>query len=95
MPLGAIYVGRGSRWGNPFIVGQHGTRAECVELFRKLVVDGLLCISIDRKTAMVQKELLYQVTYDLEELRGHDLACWCPLDDKPCHADVYLEIANR
>lgn len=27
-------------------------------------------------------------------LRGHDLACWCPLD-QPCHADVLLELANR
>jgi hypothetical protein len=26
-------------------------------------------------------------------LRGHDLCCWCPLD-RPCHADVVLEIAN-
>ena len=26
-------------------------------------------------------------------LRGHDLACWCPLD-QPCHADVLLEVAN-
>lgn len=30
----------------------------------------------------------------LEELRGHDLACWCPLD-APCHADVLLRLANR
>jgi len=29
----------------------------------------------------------------LAPLRGHDLACWCPLD-QPCHADVLLEIAN-
>lgn len=27
-------------------------------------------------------------------LRGHDLACWCPLD-QPCHADVLLDYANR
>ena len=26
-------------------------------------------------------------------LRGHDLACWCPLDS-PCHADVLLPLAN-
>ena len=26
-------------------------------------------------------------------LRGHDLACWCPLD-APCHGDVLLELAN-
>ena len=30
----------------------------------------------------------------LDELRGLDLACWCPLD-QPCHADVLLELANR
>ena len=29
----------------------------------------------------------------LAPLRGHDLACWCPLD-QPCHADVLLELAN-
>jgi hypothetical protein len=27
------------------------------------------------------------------ELRGKDLACWCP-PDQPCHADVLLELAN-
>lgn len=27
------------------------------------------------------------------ELSGHDLACWCPLD-QPCHADVLLRVAN-
>jgi hypothetical protein len=29
----------------------------------------------------------------LGELRGKNLACWCPLD-QPCHADVLLELAN-
>ena len=28
------------------------------------------------------------------ELRGKNLACWCPLD-QPCHADVLLWIANE
>jgi hypothetical protein len=27
------------------------------------------------------------------ELRGRDLACYCPLD-APCHADILLEVAN-
>lgn len=27
------------------------------------------------------------------DLAGHDLMCWCPLD-RPCHADVLLELAN-
>lgn len=28
-----------------------------------------------------------------KELKGKNLACWCPLD-QTCHADVLLEIAN-
>jgi hypothetical protein len=28
-----------------------------------------------------------------EQLRGRNLACWCPLDG-PCHAEVWLKIAN-
>jgi hypothetical protein len=28
------------------------------------------------------------------ELRGRDLACYCPLDG-PCHADVLLAVANE
>ena len=34
------------------------------------------------------------VVPDLAPLRGHDLACWCRLDE-PCHGDVLLEMANR
>lgn len=30
MPSGAIYVGRGSRWGNPFRIGVDGDASECV-----------------------------------------------------------------
>lgn len=29
----------------------------------------------------------------VRQLRGKDLACWCPLD-APCHADVLLRIVN-
>jgi hypothetical protein len=44
-----------------------------------------------------RSDILDQLTrgaVDLSPLRGHDLACWCPLD-QPCHADVLLELANR
>lgn len=27
------------------------------------------------------------------ELKGKNLACWCPLD-RPCHADTLLALAN-
>jgi hypothetical protein len=31
---------------------------------------------------------------DFAEIRGRNLACWCPLDGL-CHADVLLKLANR
>lgn len=74
MPKGAVYVGRPSRWGNPF----RGSGVEHdVAAFRYLVQARL-----DRRPQY------------LAPLRGHDLACWCPLE-QPCHADVLLELANR
>lgn len=36
----------------------------------------------------------HELAAAIRDLRGHDLACWCPLD-QPCHADVLLELANR
>jgi hypothetical protein len=29
-----VYIGRPSKWGNPFTIGVHGTRAECIEKYR-------------------------------------------------------------
>jgi hypothetical protein len=34
-PANSIYVGRPSCFGNPFIIGKHGTRAEVIALFEK------------------------------------------------------------
>jgi hypothetical protein len=71
MPENAVYVGRGSRWGNPCIMRDESDRADAVAWFEAHVAPKV----------------------DVAELRGKDLACWCPLD-QPCHADVLLEIAN-
>ncbi len=30
IPAGAVYIGRGSPWGNPFIIGRDGTREDVV-----------------------------------------------------------------
>ncbi len=29
-----VYIGRPSKWGNPFVIGRDGTRAEVVEKYR-------------------------------------------------------------
>ncbi len=34
MPEGAVYVGRPTRWGNPFAIGDGVTRGEAVSRYR-------------------------------------------------------------
>jgi len=85
MPENTVYVGRPSKWGNPYQV-KDGDRASAVRAFRSELewyLSGKGCIA--EKTEQVKK--------GLAELRGKNLACWCPLD-QPCHADVLIEIAN-
>lgn len=39
VPLGAIYVGRPTVYGNPFVIGRDGTREEVIEKYRLYVAD--------------------------------------------------------
>lgn len=34
-PADAVYIGRGSPWGNPFVIGIHGGRDDVCDLFEK------------------------------------------------------------
>ena len=79
MPENCVYVGRPSKWGNPLIVGVHGTAAECVHLF---------AMDIGFQNSRLDFEF-----DEIKQLRGKNLACWCPIG-ADCHADVLLEIAN-
>lgn len=110
MPDRAFYVGRPSRFGNPFTVagareaGYLGTDAELLAM----------CVREHRVwlagTDPVHQDWYWNGSgrrYDritvrahLHELAGLDLACWCPLTRPdgtrhPCHADVLLELANQ
>ncbi|WP_088348935.1 MULTISPECIES: DUF4326 domain-containing protein [Rhodomicrobium] len=92
MPENTVKVDRATRWGNPFIVGQDGSRAECVELYRALLA-GQTCPTCKTPVAQ-QRAARDHVFSHIAELRGKNLACWCPLDG-PCHGDVLLELAYK
>jgi hypothetical protein len=81
MPEGAVYVGRPTRWGNPFKISAQCTAAECVAHYRQTWEDYLA-----NEPRGAERLRL--------NLGGKDLACWCPID-QPCHADVLLDLANR
>lgn len=91
MPPGTVKVDRTGPWGNPFVVGRDGTRAECVDLYAKLMA-GYVAVS---GPASVQDQLAARrhVVENIDALRGKNLACWCS-HDGPCHGDVLLKMAN-
>ena len=35
-----VYIGRGSKWGNPFKIGEHGTREEVIALYKAHILDS-------------------------------------------------------
>jgi hypothetical protein len=103
MPAGAVYVGRPTRWGNPFTFP-----FVPVDLSIQLYSNAVRGIW-DTKPVVTFSDESLQAVYDAWrnwmsrhdghpteaawDLRDKDLACWCPLD-QPCHADVLLALAN-
>lgn len=41
VPSGAVYIGRGSKWGNRFIIGVDGTRDEVIAKFEADIPEDL------------------------------------------------------
>ena len=105
MPENAVYVGRPTKWGNPFWHVQkfHGLDRALL-LYRNLFEGWNPSAVVDWPDGYV-----HQVYEDhckwgkrikgnptdaaISELRGKDLACFCPPNQR-CHADILLEIAN-
>lgn len=108
MPEGAIHVARPSRWGNLWSIGGMAHIETCPS------ATGPVCFTVTRESAValfriyVESRVLFEHGW-LDPLRGHDLACWCPLceahrdglplgvacaDCAPCHGDVLLTLAN-
>ena len=87
MPPNTVKVDRSTRWGNPYRLHGDGypmTPQTAVELFSRLLAE---------QRGWVMRDRLATLDDVRRELRGKNLACWCPLD-KPCHADVLLRLAN-
>jgi hypothetical protein len=82
-PVGAVYVGRPTAWGNPF-----ETAREFRMWLNHCVPPG--CNYHDFMRLIPQRDAIEQ---QIENLRGKQLLCWCRLDQE-CHADVLCELAN-
>ncbi|MHB1201323.1 MAG: A1S_2505 family phage non-structural protein [Polaromonas sp.] len=73
MPMGSVYVGRGSALGNPFVIGEHGTREEVIAAY-----GAWLDAEIAKRNPVVLTALA-----GLRE--DSSLLCYCT--PAPCHAE--------
>lgn len=103
--LPIVYVGRPSKWGSPFFVNP----ARTLEKHNppEIIGDIFACknareaVQQYKRTCIGSKlRLHFQVENIIKELKGKNLCCWCPLEDKdgnkvPCHADILLRLANN
>ena len=106
MPKGAIYVGRGSKWGNPFKLINNQIYYQAMgEWFHydygkyadiKDVVKLFRDLLISPSSPIADPEIIARFVWmnnHIRELKGKDLSCWCSLS-APCHCDPLLELAN-
>lgn len=81
-----VYIGRPSKWGNPFS-HMENTLAEFKVKDRDEAVDKYEEYLLEKMKSPTFVKMMKS------ELKGKDLMCWC----KParCHGDVLLKYANE
>lgn len=86
IPDGAVYIGRGSKWGNIFT-----HRRDVAEKSGGKV---MLVSSRDEAVERYQKYIWnnQELRSHLPELQGRDLVCYCA--PQRCHGDVLVAMAN-
>lgn len=81
-PENTKFVGRPTKWGNPFVVAWEGVKKE-------MWMDNW-CESIDHCLESYDMWLEFMINDDpefLEPLRDKNLSCFCKLSDR-CHVDI-------
>lgn len=108
MPANTVKVARPGKWGNPYLVQPKGQfyADEAVRLFEGIAdgcwspslvesyVDSVAAMIYEKRCAWTKRIGCHPLEAMRSELRGKNLACWCPLG-APCHADVLLRMANQ
>lgn len=97
MPPNTVYVGRGSKYGNPITIESAGSAEEAVRLFKlflQMPASRLAGWAKDPLRGLHLCAFRNKLKKSIADLRGKNLACWCATD-RPCHADVLLKEANR
>ena len=97
LPPDTVYVGRPTKWGNPFMAKRWG-HAKSVILHKAWLSGQIGALTLERMgfhPAEIDalERLRCRVLTDLHQLAGKHLACWCPVSSEWCHANTLLVMA--
>lgn len=91
MPKNTKYVGRPTKFGNPFRADELGAK-EAVKRYKECILNNAMCYYyFDEIEASIQFDRFKWMAENLEQLRRFDLACFCHLD-VICHVDILIEL---
>lgn len=94
LPENTVYVGRPTKFGNPFLVSEFGAE-KAVEMYRECILNNAMVYThIDEIMASILFDRFKWISENLSLLKGKDLVCFCKLNN-PCHADVLIELCNK
>jgi hypothetical protein len=96
MPPNTVKVDRSTKWGNPYDWRDYLDAWKTEFGYGVISSDEVGREDWCRAMAVAAFREDIQdgaIVLPLHELRGLNLACWCP-PHSPCHANVLLEIAN-
>jgi hypothetical protein len=103
-PEGAVYVGRPTRYGNPYQLTRVGSVWVVYVQVENSDRPRTISTGFDERAARQEAVDLFrdmfrtpggaeQGEHFARQLQGRDLMCWCA-PDMPCHADVLLDLCN-
>jgi hypothetical protein len=88
-PPNAVFVGSRTKWANPFVMGG------ITKPYAPRTKENMMPIVelVDEFRRYAEKKYRENPSW-VDPLIDKDLLCYCP-PNKPCHADVLLELAKR
>ncbi len=78
-----VFIGRPTKWGNPFMIGKDGSRKEVIRKYKEWILG---------RAPSPSHSLPPSIDEIRVELKGLRLGCYCKPDN--CHGDVLVRIAE-
>lgn len=87
IPVGSVYVGRPSQWGNPAVIGEYYAGERVRTNYDAVAAFYDYCRTFALTDPVAFRSWLFP-------LIDRNVCCWCP-HDSPCHGDILIALARH